>query len=73
MTQAKQPNPEHQPHEEHKSETKKSSAYEQLARQLRDTDLTAEEYDSLIEDLQKRRRRVDGSGDSLFDDVYEET
>ncbi|MBU0692551.1 hypothetical protein KKC97_10980 [bacterium] len=42
----------------------------QLARQLRDTDLTKEEYDSLMEDLKKRRRRVEGSGDNLLDDVY---
>jgi hypothetical protein len=42
----------------------------QLARQLRDADLSKEEYDSLMEDLKKRRRRLEGSGDSLLDDVY---
>jgi hypothetical protein len=41
----------------------------QLERQLRDTDLTKEEYDSLVDEA-KRRRRVDGSGDSLFDNIY---
>lgn len=42
----------------------------QLARQLRDTDLTKEEYDSLMEELKRRRRRVEGSGDNLFDEIY---
>jgi hypothetical protein len=42
----------------------------QLARQLRDADLSKEEYDSLMEDLKKRRRRLEGSGDSVLDDLY---
>jgi hypothetical protein len=42
----------------------------QLARQLRDADLSKEEYESLMEDLKKRRSRLDGSGDSLLDDIY---
>jgi len=59
-------------HPEGQTPQKKTSTLTeaQLARQLRDTDLTKEEYDSLMEDLKKRSRRVDGSGDSLLDDIY---
>jgi hypothetical protein len=66
MTDQKNKHPEgHTPKKE-----KPALTEAQLARQLRDTDLTKEEYDSLMEDLKKRRRRLDGSGDSLFDDIY---
>ena len=66
MTDQKNKHPEeHAPKKEESTLTE-----EQLARQLRDTDLPKEEYDSLMEDLKRRRRRVDGSGDSLLGDVY---
>lgn len=43
-----------------------------LDRMLRDYDLSQQEFNSLIEDLRKRRRRIEGSGDSVFDDITEE-
>jgi hypothetical protein len=45
---------------------------EKLARALRDLDLTREQYNALLEELKTRRRRLEGGGDSLFDDIYEE-
>lgn len=43
-----------------------------LDRVLSDYDLSQQEFNSLIEDLKKRRRRIEGSGDSVFDDITEE-
>ncbi|RPH92836.1 hypothetical protein EHM69_11895 [candidate division KSB1 bacterium] len=43
-----------------------------LDRVLSDYDLSQQEYNSLIDDLKKRRRRIDGAGDSVFDDITEE-
>ena len=43
-----------------------------LDRVLSDYDLSQQEYNSLIEDLKKRRRRIEGAGDSVFDDITEE-
>ena len=43
-----------------------------LDRVLADYDLSQREFDSLIEDLKKRRRRIEGAGDSVFDDITEE-
>jgi hypothetical protein len=43
-----------------------------LDRLLRDYDLSQQEFNSLIEDLKKRRRRIEGAGDSVFDDITEE-
>jgi hypothetical protein len=43
-----------------------------LDRVLADYDLSQQEFNSLIEDLRKRRRRIEGAGDSVFDDITEE-
>lgn len=43
-----------------------------LDRVLRDYDLSQQEYRSLIDDMKRRRRRIEGSGDSVFDDITEE-
>jgi hypothetical protein len=43
-----------------------------LDRVLSDYDLSQQEYNSLIEDMRRRRRRIEGSGDSLLDDLPEE-
>jgi len=66
MTDQNKPHPEgHSPKQDM---SKMNEA--QLARQLRDANLSKEEYESLMEDLKKRRRRLDGSGDSVMDDLY---
>jgi hypothetical protein len=43
-----------------------------LDRVLRDYDLSQQEYGSLMDDMKRRRRRIEGSGDSVFDDITEE-
>ena len=43
-----------------------------LDRMLRDCDLSQQEYNSLMEDMRKRRRRIEGGGDNIFDDISEE-
>ena len=43
-----------------------------LDRLLRDYDLSQQEYTSLMDDMKRRRRRIDGAGDNLFDDIIEE-
>jgi hypothetical protein len=43
-----------------------------LDRVLTDYDLSQQEYSSLMDDMKKRRRRIEGSGDSVFDDIAEE-
>jgi hypothetical protein len=43
-----------------------------LDRVLSDYDLSQQEYTSLIDDMKKRRRRIEGSGDSILDDITEE-
>ena len=43
-----------------------------LDRVLADYDLSQREFSALIEDLRKRRRRIEGAGDSVFDDITEE-
>lgn len=43
-----------------------------LDRVLRDCNLSQQEYNSLMEDMRKRRRRIEGGGDSLFDDLTDE-
>lgn len=45
---------------------------ENLDRMLRDYDLSQQEYNSLMDDLKKRRKRIEGEGDSVFDDLTEE-
>lgn len=43
-----------------------------LDRVLADFDLSQAEYDALMDDLKKRRRRIEGAGDSLLDDIADE-
>ncbi len=43
-----------------------------LDRVLRDYDLSQQEYGSLMEDMKRRRRRIEGSGDSILDDISDE-
>lgn len=43
-----------------------------LDRVLSDYDLSQAEYNALMEDLKKRRRRIDGAGDSVLDDIVDE-
>jgi hypothetical protein len=43
-----------------------------LDRVLSDYDLSQSEYNSLIEDMKKRRRRIEGAGDNLLDNVADE-
>ncbi len=43
-----------------------------LDRVLRDYDLSQQEYSSLMDDMKQRRRRIEGSGDSLLDDISDE-
>lgn len=43
-----------------------------LDRVLRDYDLSQQEYGSLMDDMKRRRRRIEGAGDSLLDDIPEE-
>ena len=43
-----------------------------LDRLLRDYDISQADYSALIEDMKKRRRRIEGSGDSVFDDIADE-
>lgn len=43
-----------------------------LDRVLSDYDLSQAEYNALMDDLKKRRRRIDGAGDSVLDDIADE-
>lgn len=43
-----------------------------LDRLLRDYDISQADYSALIDDMKKRRRRIEGSGDSVFDDIADE-
>jgi hypothetical protein len=43
-----------------------------LDRILRDYNLSQQEYNSLMDDMKKRRARIDGAGDNIFDDIIEE-
>ena len=52
--------------------TKLEKVRNDLDRVLRDYDLSQQEYRSLMDDMQRRRRRIEGSGDSVFDDITEE-
>jgi hypothetical protein len=45
---------------------------ENLDRMLRDYNLSQQEYNSLMDDLKRRRKRIEGEGDSVFDDLTEE-
>ncbi len=43
-----------------------------LDRVLRDYDLSQQEYGSLMDDMKRRRRRIEGAGDNILDDIPEE-
>jgi hypothetical protein len=43
-----------------------------LDRVLSDYDLSQQEYNSLLDDMKKRRRRIEGAGDSVLDDIGDE-
>lgn len=43
-----------------------------LDRVLRDYNLSQQEYRSLMDDMRRRRHHIEGSGDSVFDDISEE-
>jgi hypothetical protein len=43
-----------------------------LDRVLRDYDLSQQEYRSLMDDMKRRRRRIEGAGDNILDDLPEE-
>jgi hypothetical protein len=43
-----------------------------LDRVLADYDLSQKEYNSLIDDMKTRRRRIEGAGDNILDDVTDE-
>ncbi|MFZ5432650.1 MAG: hypothetical protein ACOZB3_02640 [Calditrichota bacterium] len=43
-----------------------------LDRILADYDLSPQEYNALIEDMKRRRHRIEGAGDSILDDIPEE-
>jgi hypothetical protein len=43
-----------------------------LDRILRDYNLSQQEYNSLMDDMKKRRARIDGAGDNIFDDIIDE-
>lgn len=44
----------------------------ELDRALRDSNLSQNDYNALIDDMKKRRDRIDGAGDNIFDDIIEE-
>lgn len=52
--------------------TKLEKVRNNLDRVLRDYDLSQQEYRSLMDDMKRRRHRIEGSGDSVFDDITEE-
>ena len=43
-----------------------------LDRILSDYDLSQQEYNALMEDMKRRRRRIEGAGDNILDDIPEE-
>ena len=52
--------------------TKLEKVRNDLDRVLRDYDLSQQEYRSLMDDMKRRRARIEGSGDNIFDDITEE-
>lgn len=52
--------------------TKLQKVRNDLDRALKDYDLSQQEYSSLMDDMKRRRHRIEGSGDSVFDDISEE-
>jgi phage-related minor tail protein len=43
-----------------------------LDRVLSDYDLSQQEYNSLIDDMRKRRKRIEGAGDNMLDNISDE-
>ncbi len=43
-----------------------------LDRLLRDYNLSQQEYNSLIDDMKRHRKHIEGEGDSIFDDLSDE-
>lgn len=43
-----------------------------LDRVLSDYDLSQQEYNSLIDDMKKRRKRIEGAGDNVLDNISDE-
>jgi len=43
-----------------------------LDRVLSDYDLSQQEYNSLMEDMKKRRQRIEGAGDNMLDNISDE-
>jgi hypothetical protein len=43
-----------------------------LDRVLSDYDLSQQEYASLIDDMKKRRKRIEGAGDNMLDNISDE-
>jgi hypothetical protein len=43
-----------------------------LDRVLSDYDLSQQEYNSILEDMKKRRQRIEGAGDSILDSIADE-
>jgi hypothetical protein len=43
-----------------------------LDRVLSDYDLSQQEYTSLMDDMKKRRKRIEGAGDNMLDNISDE-
>ncbi len=43
-----------------------------LDRVLSDYDLSQQEYSALMDDMKKRRKRIEGAGDSMLDNISDE-
>jgi len=43
-----------------------------LDRVLSDYDLSQQEYMSLIDDMKKRRKRIEGAGDNMLDNISDD-
>jgi hypothetical protein len=60
------------PHTPKKLSPKLQKVRNNLDRVLSDYDLSQQEYNSLMDDMKKRRSRIEGAGDSVLDDITEE-
>jgi hypothetical protein len=43
-----------------------------LDRVLSDYDLSQQEYTSLMDDMKRRRKRIEGAGDNMLDNISDE-
>jgi septation ring formation regulator EzrA len=43
-----------------------------LDRVLSDYDLSQQEYSALMDDMKKRRKRIEGAGDNMLDNISDE-